>query len=145
MAHRISFRVYYEDTDAGGIVYHARYLGFAERARAEALRELGMAVGELAGKENLCFVVANLSISYKSPARLDDVLEVETRLVKMGNVRLILQQEIHTLEEGVRRLNAVLTVELATMTLTPFRPTALPQQYRERMEALKSEQAHSVL
>lgn len=138
MAHRITFRVYYEDTDAGGIVYHARYLGFAERARAEALRGLGMAVGALAERENLGFIVTNLSIDYKNPARLDDLLEVETQLVEMGAVRLVLKQMIYTLEGEARRLDAALTVSLAAISLESLKPVRLPSPYRKQLEPLKS-------
>lgn len=144
MAHCITFRVYYEDTDAGGIVYHARYLGFAERARSEALRALGLPIGQLAKEENLGFVVANLSIHYKSPAQLDALLEVRTELIKAGAVRLVLKQTISTIEDlgdgpSTKRLNAVLTVELATINLSPFKMRPLPAPYKEALMTLMAD------
>lgn len=75
-------RIYYEDTDAGGVVYHARYIAFFERARTEILREYGIHQKELLN-ENIAFVVAKLNIEYKIPARLDDFLTVKTRVKEL--------------------------------------------------------------
>ncbi|QHI95242.1 YbgC/FadM family acyl-CoA thioesterase [Aristophania vespae] len=139
MAHHIKFRVYYEDTDAGGIVYHARYLGFAERARAEALRELGLAIGELAEKENLGFVVANLSIHYHRPAKLDDVLEIETCLVEAKAARFILQQNIFTEVNSEKLHIASLKVELVSMAMDRLKPVRLPVEVKKRLEQLRTD------
>ena len=77
--HRIRIRVYYEDTDAAGIVYHAAYLAFAERARTEMLRCLGLDHATLRARFGLVFTVRRCSIDYRAPARLDDLLEIATR------------------------------------------------------------------
>lgn len=77
--HHLPVRIYYEDTDAGGIVYHARYLAFCERARTEILRQKNIHQVELL-QQNLGFVVAKLNIHYKNPAFLDDLLDVQTEL-----------------------------------------------------------------
>ena len=82
--HSIHFRVYYEDTDANGIVYHARYLVFAERARTETIRSLGSSVLELVNKHKLIFVVRDITLSCKKPLRLDDLFSVQTELTKLG-------------------------------------------------------------
>ena len=81
--HRYTVRVYYEDTDAAGIVYHANYLRFAERARTEALRELGIPHAELLREHNLMFVVRRIKVDYLRPARLDELLVVLTEPVSM--------------------------------------------------------------
>ena len=87
-AHTYPVRVYYEDTDAGGIVYHARYLHFAERARSEMLRCLGIT------NRDIAFAVVDCEIAYRRPARLDDALEVRTRPVAFAGATLTLRQEI---------------------------------------------------
>ena len=92
--HRIRIRVYYEDTDAAGIVYHAAYLEFAERARTEMLRCLGLDHASLRARFGLVFTVRRCAIDYRAPARLDDLLEVETRLVRLGGASLDLEQRV---------------------------------------------------
>ena len=83
-AHRYPVRIYYEDTDAGGIVYHANYLRLAERARTEALRELGIPHAELVARFNRMLVVRRAKLDYLEPARLDDSLIVLTAPVHVG-------------------------------------------------------------
>jgi acyl-CoA thioester hydrolase len=109
--HRIRVRVYYEDTDAAGIVYHAAYLEFAERARTEMLRCLGLDHASLRARFGLTFAVRRCAIDYRAPARLDDLLEVETRLVRLGGASLALAQRV--LCAG--RLLAVLELRLALL------------------------------
>lgn len=88
-------RIYYEDTDAGGIVYHASYLRFAERGRSEWLRENGLIKNsELLGKHGFHFVVRHITIDYLAPAHLDDLLHVETSVVDLGNASFTMQQQI---------------------------------------------------
>jgi acyl-CoA thioester hydrolase len=77
-AHRYGLRIYFEDTDAGGVVYHANYLRFAERARTEALRAMGLPHSEMMEKHGIIFVVRRVALDYQRPARLDDWLTVET-------------------------------------------------------------------
>jgi len=78
--HVLCARVYYEDTDAGGVVYHANYLRFAERGRTEYLRDVGVSQSELADAEGVYFVVRRSVIDFRLPARLDDALEIRTRI-----------------------------------------------------------------
>lgn len=92
--HSISFRVYYEDTDAGGIVYHANYLRFAERARTEFLRSTGYDHRRLKEEMNVLLIVRHMDIEYRAPARLDDLLEVRTEVIKCGNTSLQLNQDV---------------------------------------------------
>lgn len=90
----MNIRVYYEDTDAGGIVYHATYLRWAERARTEWLRGYGVTQQQLRYTEKLGFVVARLTIDYIAPARLDDEITVTTTLAELGRASIVLKQDI---------------------------------------------------
>lgn len=94
--HRLTQRVYYEDTDFSGLVYHARYLHFLERGRTDYLRCLGVEQSALIGidEEGLVFVVHRMEIDFKAPARMDDVLEVRTITSKAGGAKMVLEQEI---------------------------------------------------
>src|SRR3954467_90820 len=94
--HRLVQRVYYEDTDFSGLVYHARYLHFLERGRTDYLRCLGVEQRDLvsADEEGLVFVVHRMEIDFKSPARMDDVLTVVTHTEKAGGAKMVLSQEI---------------------------------------------------
>ena len=87
-------RVYYEDTDVGGIVYYANYLKFIERARTEALRDFGLIQSELVDQFKLIFVVRNIFAEFIKPAKLDDLLKVKTNFKRLGMVSIILVQEI---------------------------------------------------
>jgi len=92
--HRAAFRVYFEDTDAGGIVYYANYLKFAERARTEMLRDLGISHADMMKRDGLVLVVKRCEIDYRKSARLDDLLTVETELVKLGGASVDLRQRV---------------------------------------------------
>lgn len=95
-SHRLTQRVYYEDTDFSGLVYHARYLHFMERARTDYLRCLGVeqsALHQMDG-EGLMFVVHRMEIDFKSPARMDNVLTIETATEKAGGAKMVLNQKI---------------------------------------------------
>jgi acyl-CoA thioester hydrolase len=107
--HRYAVRVYYEDTDAGGVVYHASYLRFAERARTEALRDLGIPHADLLQRFTLMFVVRRIEVDYLRPARLDDSLTVVTEPLAVGGASVLLRQDVR----GPEGSCAVLTVRLA--------------------------------
>jgi acyl-CoA thioester hydrolase len=93
--HILIQRVYYEDTDFSGVVYHARYLHFMERGRSDFLRCLGIEQGTMAGEgEGLAFVVHRMEIDFKASARMDDVLTIRTVTEKAAGARLVLDQEI---------------------------------------------------
>ncbi len=93
-ATRLPIRVYYEDTDAGAVVYYANYLKFCERARTEWLRAAGFQQAELLEKRNLVFVVRSFQADYLSPAGLDDLLEVVTRVDKLGHASISFAQDV---------------------------------------------------
>ena len=127
-SHHIAFRVYYEDTDAGGVVYYANYLRFAERARTEALRACGIEQRALAG-EGFLFVVRRVEIDYLAPSKLDDVLTVETSLQRTTKVRMSMQQRLSRAEREVARLQ----VDIVTVDAEAFRPAPLPDAIMERI------------
>ena len=124
-AHRC--RVYYEDTDAGGIVYYVNYLKFMERARTEQLRELGFAQSELA-KEDLLFVVHSSEARYHKPARLDDELLVSAEVIELNRVSLRFKQEVR------RATDATLLCEgqflVACVRADSLKPRAIPEALR---------------
>lgn len=123
-AHRWPLRVYYEDTDAAGIVYHASYLKFAERGRTEMLRALGFDHRSLATEHGIVFVVARCVIDFVRPARLDDPLQVTTRPLLVGGARLELEQVVTHEEQRIARL----VVTLATLDSVHLRPKRLPEE-----------------
>jgi acyl-CoA thioester hydrolase len=102
--HRLFQRVYYEDTDFSGIVYHARYLHFLERGRTDYLRLAGIHHAEIGSGETgqrLAWVVRHMEIDFLAPARIDDVLEIDTKLADLSGARIFMDQ---TIETGGRRL-----------------------------------------
>jgi acyl-CoA thioester hydrolase len=94
MIHKHEYRVYYEDTDAGGIMYHAQYISWCERGRAEYLREVGLNSSGIVQNDNVMFVVRHINADYFKPARLDDLLRVETAIQEMKNSSFIMKQSI---------------------------------------------------
>lgn len=120
--HRLVQRVYYEDTDFSGFVYHARYLHFLERGRTDFLRCLGVSQSALvAGDEALVFVVRHMDLHFRAPARMDDLVAIETRLARIGGARMVLAQ---TIQKGETVLIEA-TVEVAIVDGTG-RPRRLP-------------------
>lgn len=117
-----SVRVYYEDTDAGGVVYYANYLKFMERARTEWLRDLGFEQDVLMRDQGLIFAVRSVQIDYLKPARFNELLNVTASIAKRGNASL-------TVAQSVRRSGDVLctaSVKLASLDAKSLRPRALP-------------------
>jgi acyl-CoA thioester hydrolase len=131
--HIFPIRVYYEDTDAGGIVYHSNYLKFAERGRTEVLRDLGVEHRSLMNSEGLAFAVRRCEVDYLAPARLDDELEVRTTLQGLGNASLDLRQTIWRRED--QRELARLMVRLAIIN-REGRPTRMPPQIMDVLRPL---------
>src|SRR6476661_7409507 len=116
--HRYAVRVYYVDTDAGGVVYHATYLRYAERARTEALRELGVPHAELVGRFGVMFMVRHLEVDYERGARLDEALTVETEVLEVGGATTRLRQIVRN-KGGIC---AALTVRLACVRVDGNKP-----------------------
>ena len=119
-------RVYYEDTDAGGVVYHARYLHFFERARTEWLRMFDFSQQNLLNENKGAFVVKTMTIDYCFAARLDDLLNVETRVSAIKGATIIFEQ-------CLKREDLVLskaTVKVAYVDLSKMKPVAIPQEIK---------------
>ena len=124
-------RVYFENTDAGGVVYHTEYLKFLERARTEWLRHLGFDHQTLARTHRLVFIVSSLVVDFLKPARLDDTLAVSVQLESLGKVRSIFAQEIRREDEVLVKAR----VTVACVTTEAFKPTEIPEALRRKMEA----------
>ena len=124
--HRYRCRVYYEDTDAGGVVYHARYLAFAERARTEAMRAAGAPHAELLAEHGLMFMVRRVEMEYLRPARIDEELEVVTESLALGAATARLRQDFWA---GERHL-VTLRIELACVRQGDGRPARIPSRWR---------------
>lgn len=124
-------RVYFEDTDAGGVVYHAQYVKFLERARTEWLRYLGYTNSELERKYRMLFIVSELAIEFLKPARLDDALNISVGIENLGRVRITFHQEIRRGEEVLLRAR----VSVATVSAEGFKPVEIPADVRKKMEA----------
>ncbi len=124
-------RVYFEDTDAGGVVYHALYIHFLERARTEWLRHLGFNNGELQRKYRMLWVVSEVTINYLKPARIDDSLNVSVAIEDLGRVRVIFHQEIRRGDDLLVKAR----VGVACVTEDSFKPLELPAEIRKKMEA----------
>ena len=116
-------RVYYEDTDAGGVVYHARYLAFYERARTEMLRQLNINQQTLL-QEGIAFVVKKMDISYDFPARLDDMLTISTQVEQIRKASIIFKQ---TILNQNKQIISNADVVIACVNMTKMKPCALPK------------------
>ncbi len=133
--HRHPLRVYYEDTDAGGVVYYANYLRFLERGRTEALRDLGVAHARLQAEHGLIFMVRRVNLDYVSPARLDDSLVVETILRSERGASVELGQRVT--RDGVLLVDAV--VQLACVQEMSGRPGRIPPEWRTALARLAAD------
>lgn len=127
----LRLRVYYEDTDAGGIVYYANYLRYFERARTDWLRALGVVHRELAAREGLLFVVRDVAVDYRRPARLDDEVIVDVRLLEARRAQVRLAQVARV--DGQSDCAALGTVRIAMIDAASGRPAALPSWVAQRL------------
>ncbi len=132
----LNVRVYYEDTDAGGVVYHARYLQFMERARTDWLRQLGFEQMQLRDHQGVLFTVRRADVSFVYPARFDDLLTVTAGLVHRGRASLDFQQEVLQASDGTPCCRA--RINIACVDAERMRPTRIPQ---DLMNALPLETA----
>lgn len=131
MNYRFGVRVYYEDTDAAGIVYYANYFRFMERARTEWLRELGFEQDDLRKRHGLVFVVRHAEADYLHPARFNDLLWVECDLVEQGRSSLVVGQDVCRQADG--KLLCRGSVQLVCVDIERFRPMAIPAEIVEKM------------
>lgn len=127
-AFRYPIRVYYEDTDAGGVVYHANYLRFAERARTEFLRAAGIGQREMRDADGFGFVVRRCTVDFRAPAFLDDALDVVTRITGTRGAALEAVQEV--VRQGETDPLVVMELVIAGVN-GRGRPVRLPQQVRD--------------
>ena len=119
-------RIYYEYTDAGGVVYHARYLHFFERARTEYLRTLDFSQQMLLNERNVAFVVKTMTIDYCLPARLDDWLVVETKISEVRGAAILFTQQLKRDE----LILCTAAVKVASVDLSKMKPVALPDEVK---------------
>jgi len=121
-------RVYWEDTDAGGVVYHSRYLNFFERARTEWLRSLGVQQAKMAEEDNSIFVVLNMNIDFVSVARLDDELDTTVHTAECSGARMVFKQDMTRCSD--QQLIASADVTAACLKADSFKPTRMPKWIR---------------
>lgn len=125
-------RVYYEDTDSGGVVYHSNYLNFMERARTEWLRALGFEQTCLRDDLHVIFVVHSMTLAFKRPAKFNDLLEIASELEASGYGSLVFSQKI-TLDG---QLLVQAQVKLACVNALTFKPTVIPKSVLLKMESV---------
>lgn len=134
MIYEWPIRVFYEDTDAGGVVYHARYVAFFERARTEILRDMGISQRELFS-ESVAFAVRSMNIDFHKPALLDDLLLVKTRIDKIRKASITFHQSLFD-EKGELLCEA--TVLVASIDLVKMKARSLPSCLKLELEKLES-------
>jgi acyl-CoA thioester hydrolase len=121
---RLPIRVYYEDTDCGGVVYHAQYVCFLERARTEWLRSLGLVQSRLAAERDLLFAVAGMDLRFRLPARLDDLLTATCELEARRGASLEFRQQL--VRDADNALLVEARVRAACLRASDFRPQPIP-------------------
>ncbi len=126
-------RVYYEDTDSGGVVYHSNYLNFMERARTEWLRALGFEQPALKTDLGIIFVVHSMTLIFKSPAYFNDLLEIRARLLKIGHGSMEFSQSV-TREDN---LLVEATVKLACVDAVSFKPIGIPAIIKQAIKNME--------
>ena len=129
-------RIYYEDTDAGGVVYHTNYLKFMERSRTEWLRNLGFEQDELRDRDGVIFAVRSLQVDYFLPAKFNDKLIVTSKVIKFGKASINIEQEVVRETAGTNIKNELLCkgiIKVATLDETSFRPKAMPTNLYEKL------------
>ena len=131
--HVFPLRVYYEDTDAGGVVYYANYLKFAERARSEFLLSIGTGNRQLKDQHGVLFAVSDCAVKYKKPAKLDDMLEVHTALTNVRGASMSAAQMVKRDGEDL----VIMDVDLACLNESG-RPARLPKLLREALETVSN-------
>jgi len=128
----LPIRVYYEDTDAGGVVYHSNYINFMERARTEWLRDLGYEQDELREQMGIVFAVRSMEVDFLRPSRFNELLSATAEVTQCGKASMVFSQQIRRGEEVLCRAQ----VKIACIDNEKFKPTAMP-------EAILSELKHA--
>lgn len=119
--------MYYQDTDAGGVVFHAQYLAFMERARTELLNAAGLDLSRLAAERRVMFFVHELGVRYHKPARLNELVAVSAEVVKMGRASVVFRQTVERDDE----LLVEAEVTLAVVDTERMRPARIPDELRK--------------
>lgn len=138
--YKLPIRIYYEDTDTGSVVYHASYLRFAERARSEMLRDMGYDHARLLKEKAIGFVVRHMEIDYLRPAVLDDLLEVRSRILRIGGASFDLQQTVYRQDEMIADMKVV----LVCMDTKNFSAARLPDDMRALFSKSLNEEGETV-
>ena len=128
-------RVYWEDTDAGGVVYHSQYLNFFERARTEWLRAIGIHQAKIASEDNVLFAIRHMDINFVQAARLDDELDITVYNVDAGGVRMTFNQEMTRCSDRQQVATAKLTA--VCLRADNFKPTRMPKWIRAEINNAK--------
>lgn len=132
--HSLPIRIYYEDTDAGGITYHANYIRFGERGRTEFLRECGFTNSGVRDEMGVFFVVKHIEVEYHKPTRLDDLLRMDTQIESIKNTSFVMTHKIYR-DEGLVSDLRVILVCVDTNTLKPVKfPSAIKAKFEEGIE-----------
>lgn len=131
-------RVYYEDTDAGGVVYHSNYINFFERARTEFMRHMGYELDQLANDQGIIFVVRTLNCDYLKAAKFNDELFVSAEIIEAGKTRIQFEQKISRKEQCEGKEEFVLlstaNVTVVCVEVDSFKPKRLPKTIKENLE-----------
>lgn len=127
------FRIYYEDTDAGGVVYYANYLKYLERARTEWLRAAGFDQSRLLAEHGIAFMVRRVEADYRRPAILDDLIQVSLRVEKLGGARIVFSQVVSRTGRGGPEALVEARVEVACVNLKTGKPTPIPEWMKTRL------------
>ena len=130
-------RVYYEDTDVSGVVYHANYLKFFERARSEWLRALGYSQESLRHEARMAFTVSHVDVAFRAPARLDDELVATVAVTELKRASLVMVQQLRV-GNAEGRLLAEAEVKVVSVDAASFKPCALPDDFRNRVEGTEN-------
>ena len=136
---KIPVRVYYQDTDAGGVVFHAQYLAFMERARSELLNANGIDLARFVERHGVLFVVHQIQVKYHLPARLNDLLSVSAEVVKMGRASLVFRQLV---ERGAELLVEA-DVSLALVDRNRMKPARMPEELAKALGAANNKALNS--
>ena len=132
---KLSIRVYYEDTDAGGVVYYANYLKYIERGRSEMLREVGCEQDKISKDFGVLFVVRKVLANYLKPARFNDLLEVQTEILSVGQASLIFSQKIMNIRQNTVLFDA--EVKVVSVFTQNLKPCGIPQAISEKLNGRK--------
>ena len=127
---KIPVRVYYQDTDAGGVVFHAQYLAFMERARTELLNEAGIDLARFVEKHGILVMVHRIEVTYHSPARLNDLVSVSAEVVRMGRASFVFRQRV----ERAGELLVEADITLALVDRARMKPARMPAELEQALQ-----------